>query len=130
MADGLAPIVVRQVADREVPHFASFTFPAYFQQWQARVPMTAVGAYAGDTPVGLALALRPADNQAEALSLFVAPAFRGQGLATTLLGALEGALLAEGARVVTCTYTTGTPSTPAVERVLARAGWAPPVCAC
>jgi hypothetical protein len=61
------------------------------------------------------------------ISVFVAPDFRGHGLATTLLAELEQDLVHMGVRRLTATYMTGKPSIPALERVFANRGFTPPV---
>jgi GNAT superfamily N-acetyltransferase len=86
-------------------------------------------ATSGGTPVGLALAQRaPAiPPTAEVLSLFVVPAFRGAGIATRLLACLEDALSRLGVSELSGTYMTGPPTLAALERVLAKRGFDPPM---
>lgn len=78
---------------------------------------------------GLALAEQPIDDPhaAEVLSLYVQAGARSAGMGTSLLAALEAHLRSRGARKVTAVYTGGRPGTPALERVLAKRGWSPPV---
>lgn len=90
----------------------------------------AVVAWGDTDPVGLALAEVPVENRAaapEVLSLFVAPAYRNQGIATRMLDELEQEIARRGFDSVTAVYMTGKPGTEAVERVLVKRGWEPPV---
>jgi GNAT superfamily N-acetyltransferase len=86
-------------------------------------------ALAGRYAAGLCLAAIPDDapKGAEVLSLFVDPAWRGRGLATELLAQTEVALSARGVELVEGTYTTGKAATTALERVLVKRAWNPPV---
>jgi GNAT superfamily N-acetyltransferase len=127
MASELEFLTLRPVRPDEVAQLAALTFPTFRREWQGGVPMVAMAAFLGDEPLGLALARPPVGTQAEVLSLFVKQQRRSQGIGTALLGQLEEALRALGATVGTCTYSTGTDNTAAVERVLAKAGWTPPV---
>lgn len=114
------------LAPGEAAAFMPLTFPSY----RARLAEPEAGDVAialrlDGAPVGLALGAR-SGSAAEALSLFVAPDARGQGLAGALLARLEQELASAGARRIEATYTAGKPTTPALERVLSRAGWSPP----
>lgn len=121
--------------------FSEMTFPAYRHLLSLRpvslgreigdprvVTPLAVGALRAGRPVGLALAgMREGDATAEAFSLYVAPESRGEGLGTRLLEALERELAAEGMKGVHAVYMTGQPGQAALERVLEKSGWEPPV---
>lgn len=93
------------------------------------VQSVGVVAMLGRQAVGLSLAAIPENTpaQAEMLSLFVYPDLRGHGLATELLADTEAALAAKGVDRVDGTYMTGKESIVALERVLAKRGWDPPV---
>ena len=123
------------------PRFAGMTFPAYrhFFDFEpirrhSQMPNTAVvmpvalGARVGDEPVALALAEIPEGQtaSAEVLSLFVAPAYRGRGLGTSLLDSMGVYLSRMGVDKVMAVYMTGQPGQQAVERVLEKAGWSEP----
>lgn len=88
-----------------------------------------VVARAGDHAVGLALAAIPLDapHGAQVLSVFVQPHWRRHGVATRLLAQLEEELRAAGVNHLEASYMTGKASVPVLERLLAKAGWAPPV---
>jgi GNAT superfamily N-acetyltransferase len=88
-----------------------------------------VVALAGENVVGLALAAIPLDasSEAELLSVFVQLHWRGRGIASELVRRLEAELRSLDVECVEATYMTGKPSIPVMERVLARAGWEPPV---
>ena len=123
------------------PRFTDMTFPAYRHllalepaRRHPQAPTTplvlpvALGARVGDEPVALALAeMREGQaSNAEVLSLFVAPPFRGRGLGTALLDQTGVYLARMGAKKAIGVYMTGQPSQQAVERVLAKAGWSTP----
>lgn len=123
------------------PRFAGMTFPAYRHfldlepvRRHPQVPNTplvmpvALGARVGDEPVALALAeIREGQTaNAEVLSLFVTPAYRGRGLGTALLDSMGVYLSRMGVDKAAGVYMTGQPGQQAVERVLEKAGWSRP----
>ena len=85
-------------------------------------------ALAGETMAGLVLAQRTGADpaSAELLSVFVAPEFRGRGIATRLLGCLEEAAAAAGVTELSGAYMTGKPTIAALERVFAKREFTPP----
>ncbi|MCG5242221.1 GNAT family N-acetyltransferase [Azospirillum doebereinerae] len=105
--------------------FARWTFPA-FRERLAPLDGTslAFGAWAGDRPVGLALAHR-AGGAVVLLSVSVDPAWRRCGIAARLLAALAAAV-PDGQRL-TVTYSSKLPAREAFEALLRRAGWGAPV---
>jgi GNAT superfamily N-acetyltransferase len=107
------------------PEFHAMTFPAYAAQL-GRETFYGVEAWAGDRPVGLALANRITDSEAELLSVFVEADCRRQGLGTRLVAQLQADSRARGLRRLETVFMTGGASTPAVERILARQGWSRP----
>jgi GNAT superfamily N-acetyltransferase len=94
---------------------------------QGNAPMACRAIVDGE-PAGLVLGhITPTTPDAiELLSIFVAPAHRGQGLATRLVECLEGHALARGVSQMTGSYMTGKPSIPALERVFAKRSFDPP----
>lgn len=89
-------------------------------------PGVAVAA-TGDVPLGLALAeLKGQGETAQVQSLYVVPNARKQNIATRLLTVLEHELAGRGVGDVFGVYPSGKETTPAVERVLAKRGWAEP----
>ena len=122
------------------PAFEALTFPAYrhllrFEKAPrhagttqlAPVTPVALGLRLGGEPAGLALAELRDGGDAEVLSVFVDAAIRGRGVAGRLLAALEEELARRGASTLEAVYMTGQPAQPAVERVLEKAGFDPPV---
>jgi GNAT superfamily N-acetyltransferase len=80
-----------------------------------------------DRPIGLAVGARePNTDQGEVLSLFVAAEHRGRRIGTALLSRLQDELVQRGCEGAKLSYAADKPSVPALERVLARCGWAPP----
>jgi len=137
-----APFTVDDLRPEHAAVCAAMTFPAYrhllalapsprlpSEPAQRVVQPVGVVALEGSAVAGLALAelpTRDGEGVPELLSLFVVPARRGQGVATSLVEAIETRLRARGFTAVEATYMTGKPSIAAVERVLARRGWDPP----
>jgi GNAT superfamily N-acetyltransferase len=122
--------------------FAAMTFPAYRHllaltpaprhldgtEQPTRQPV-GVAALCGDRAVGLALADRPmaGGGHPELLSLFVHSEWRGRGIGTRLIAAVEQSLRDAGDSVVDAVYMSGRPTTAAVERILQKRGWGRPV---
>ena len=117
-------IEIVQLAPSEVEAWEDLTFPLHRPRLRGEAPGVALGARMVGQPVGLALATPDAD--AELLSVAVRPSWRGQGVAGRLLAALEEELLKRGCDSLQATYIAGQPSTAAVERLLARRGFAAP----
>jgi GNAT superfamily N-acetyltransferase len=107
--------------------YQSFTFPFYRSRLQGLIASSTVAIAAADAnqPIGLALAEIHSDGRAEVLSIFVKPSHRQQGVGSALLARLTGELASRG-----CTahlvYTTGQPTTPALERLLQKQDWTLP----
>jgi GNAT superfamily N-acetyltransferase len=122
------PFTLRRLDRSDIPVFEELTYPAFRKRLWAGEPMVAIGARQGLTPVGLALAAAPSDGRVEVLSLCVQEAHRGHGLGTQLLTSLEEALRDHNdVHVASCTYVEGSPARVAIERVLAKCGWTPPI---
>lgn len=124
------------------PELRAMTFPAYrhlldlvparrlpAEAGRAPIQPIALAAMEGDEPVGLVLAELPlgGNGEPEVLSLYVSPPRRGQGVATALLEACEREVARRDHASLGVVYTVGAAGTPAVERILARLGWPPPV---
>jgi GNAT superfamily N-acetyltransferase len=79
--------------------------------------------------VGLVLADMPLEGRGhpEVLSLFVHSGWRGRGIGSLLLVALEDSLRRAGHSVVDAVYMSGRPTTAAVERIFQKCGWSAPV---
>lgn len=100
---------------------------------QPIVQPIAIAAWAGPEVVGLIVGeipiegSGPAGGMPEILSVFVIAEWRGRGVATALVGALEEALRACGQMRVSAVWMTGKSDVAAVEHILAKRGWLPPV---
>jgi GNAT superfamily N-acetyltransferase len=100
---------------------------------QPIVQPMAIAAWAGPKAIGLIVAEVPvqgsgaADAVPEILSIFVLADWRGRGVATALVGALEEALRARGQARVGAVWMTGKSDIAAVEHILVKRGWVPPV---
>ncbi len=116
-------ITVAPLAARDAVAFGHLTFPLFRSQL-AEAGTLAIGAACAGQPVGLALAR--AGREAELLSIAVAGPWRRRGVAGRLLAELEVRLAACGSERLSAVWIAGQPSTPAVERLLARRGFAPP----
>ena len=115
----------------DVAGYESMTYPYFRPKLQLAAPqgpVIAVGVSENGQPLGLALGEIPSpDAPAEALSLFVCAGARRRGLGTALLSRLESAFAARGCGTIHLVFATGGPATPALERILAKLGWEPPV---
>jgi GNAT superfamily N-acetyltransferase len=85
--------------------------------------IVAVGAAPLGEPVALALAELFPSRYAEVLSLYVSPGWRASGLGTRLLARLEEELVARECALADLYYSTGTPTTGALEAALRRRGF-------
>lgn len=110
--------------------FRHMTFAAYNATLDfepSSPPPLVVGASAGGHPVGMALAKRRAgDVAAELLSVFVAPDWRGQGIAAGLLHRIEAECAREKVPALTAKYMGGLAASPVIEHILAKGGWSQP----
>lgn len=111
--------------------YQPFTFPLYRSRLQGlKLAPTTVAIAATDADnqaIGLALAeIRPDGRSAEVLSIFVKPTHRQQRVGTELLGHLTAELSLRGCATAHVVYTTGQPTTPALERLLRKDNWTSP----
>lgn len=114
--------VLRQYGDLTFPNLARL-----ISTRSLREPLIAVVARHQNTIAGMALAeLRP-DGSAELLSLYVQPPHRGRGVGSALLANLERALAGQGVAALDLVYRDEWSDAAQLERILARAGWMPPV---
>jgi GNAT superfamily N-acetyltransferase len=111
-------------------NYATMTFPYYQPLLQTLKPggsIVAIGAATQEQPVGLALAqISPDGDFAKVLSIFVDASHRCTGVGTALLTHLEQVLLQQGCTSANLVYTTGKPTTPALECLLQKCGWSSP----
>lgn len=108
--------------------FRAMTFPK-FQSTLQSVGLgrqwIAIGASDNDQPIGLILAEIQAQT-AKILSLFVKAEYRNQSIGTRLLDRMEQALINLGCHDSYLVYAASKQTAPALERVLAKQGWADP----
>jgi GNAT superfamily N-acetyltransferase len=122
--------------------FAPMTFPAYRHLLamtpaprhldgteQPTMQPIGVAALSEEQSVGLVLADIPIEGggHPEVLSLFVHSDWRGRGIGTMLVAALEDSLRQAGHIAVDAVYMTGRPAAVAVERIFEKRGWGKPV---
>jgi GNAT superfamily N-acetyltransferase len=87
-----------------------------------------VGAAYNTIPVGLVIARRyPRRRYADIISLAVALPARNRGIGTALLMDIEKRLAAAALSAIRAVYLAGQAATSALERVLQKCGWQPPV---
>lgn len=123
-SSGAADVTILRIADPDTAaEFAGMTYPAYRSVLTQDVPALRIGAKRGDEVVGLALAVPRDPPSAEVLSVYVDPDYRSQGIGTRLMQTLEEGLRQFGAARCSFVYPSGKPITPAVERLLEKAGW-------
>lgn len=107
--------------------YSPFTFARFRCRLQNLEPdgtTIAIAVSNLDKPIGLAMAeVFPDDNYAEILSIFVAPAYRGQKIGTALLTRLEEELYIRGCTKAKLFYKTGKPTALALERLLKKSNW-------
>jgi GNAT superfamily N-acetyltransferase len=91
-------IDVVPLSSEQAASYAAFTFPSLrpLIDDEREVRPVMFGARAGEDPVGLSFGLAAPNRQFELLSLYVSPLWRGQGVASRLLRALEEHYEAEG----------------------------------
>ena len=140
----MSTIEVRELEMPAPAAFSGMTFPAYRhlltlddkgtrhleRDDQHLIRPLALGAFQGATPVGLVLAelpVAPDGTAPQLLSTFVIPELRDKGIGTAMVRALENEIRQRGFDYVETVYMTGKPGTDAMERVLAKLGWSPPV---
>lgn len=117
-----------ELDQESVPRYALMTYP-YYRSWFADRPDVLVGMCASSfgVPCGLALASAPkACPEAIILSLYVDPAFRGQGIGTMLLARLEEVLRNRGHREMEIIFNGSIPCASSVGRILEKLGWSAP----
>jgi GNAT superfamily N-acetyltransferase len=111
--------------------YASLTYPHFrflfnrFEQFQDST--VAVGYSLFSEPIGLALTqLCPDCQAAHVRSVFVRPAYRGQGIGTALLTRLEQEVAQRTYALLNVEYPADRPETSTWEHILNKAGWQPP----
>jgi len=110
--------------------FDAFSFPRLSKLWYANPPkgqMTAVIASLQGRTVGLGMAeIKPDDDFAELISLFVLPDHRHRGLGARLMAGIEQALIRQDCAEVIMNYQSDWPSLAAIERLIKKREWSPP----
>ncbi len=109
--------------------YDAFTFPSLQQRWQTqpqRGELVGISASVAGEMVAFAIAEMLLEQTAELISLFVAPEYRQQGIATKLLQYLEKALVAEGCRQISVVYQPTALTEIALEPLLAKLTWQMP----
>ncbi|UNK39980.1 GNAT family N-acetyltransferase (plasmid) [Shinella sp. H4-D48] len=107
--------------------FSGLTFNRYHRLLISLEPsVIAVGAIAGGRPVGLALGICNGTQEAELLSIAVAPAERRRGIALALVQAWSEEAARRGAFSMIARYSETNAGRAAFEPLAARAGWSAP----
>nr|MDZ8063516.1 TIGR03032 family protein [Nostoc sp. EkiNYC01] len=109
--------------------YDAFTFPSLQQRWQKmpqRGELVGISASVAGEMVAFAIAEMLPEQTAELISLFVAPGYRQQGIATKLLQYLEKALVAEGCHQISVVYQPTALTAIALEPLLAKLAWQMP----
>lgn len=128
----MSQIEYRELLDMvDTMHYVNLTFRYYAKRLTLEYPRwkpLVMAASLDGTPVGLGLAQpEEGSDRAELLSLSVAENLRGQGIATELLRRVEESCVARGISTLNGHYMSGVDSTAAVERVLAKCSFEPPI---
>jgi GNAT superfamily N-acetyltransferase len=117
------------LAPQDAPAFAGFTYPSLTGRLDRLAePWFAVGARAGEAPVGLALGQVSDDGYGLLTSLSVDPDRRGRGIGRLLVSLLSQAMRAKRAKSISARIGGGNPSRPALDRALTSLGWPPLDC--
>jgi protein O-GlcNAc transferase len=105
-----------------------FTYPSLQQRWKTQPQqgeLLGISASADGEMVAFAIAERFPEHTAHLLSLFVAEAYRQQGVATRLMAHLERTLQSEGCTQVWVEYEPTILTLSALELILSKLGWHP-----
>lgn len=105
------------------------TFPSYkylLHTLDTDNTIVAIGATNNQQPVGLVLAQMVQDRIVVIFSIFVAIEERNKGIGTALLTRIQAELQDRGCKILQLNYTTGKPTTAALERVIEKCNWTPP----
>jgi uncharacterized protein (TIGR03032 family) len=109
--------------------YDAYTFPSLQARWQSmpqRGELSGVSASLHGDMVGFAIAELLPNFQAEVISLFVAPAYRHQGICTRMMMLLEQELLKENAHAIEVIYSPTILTKQALEPMLQKLGWQSP----
>ncbi|MBW4508807.1 MAG: GNAT family N-acetyltransferase [Scytonematopsis contorta HA4267-MV1] len=111
--------------------YQGFTFPSYrflLQEFQPDSSTLAIAAVDEvNKPVGLGLAESSSESEfAEILSIFVSPNYRNRGIGNGIIAKLQEELYLRGCSGARLSYTTGQPTTKALERILQKQDWLSP----
>ncbi len=128
------PPDIRALTSADIPAgFSGMTFPHYRKLLEGaghpQITPVALAATIHGAPAGLALAGMPksdATGNPTLFSLFVAPAFRRQGIATRLMETLHDEIARLGGSQIKTVYMAGNPLAEAFERTLLKTGWDQP----
>lgn len=120
---------VYHITASSLADYDAFTFPSLQQRWQTqpqRGELVGISASVAGEMVAFAIAEMLPEHTAELISLFVAPEYRQQRIATKLLRYLEQALVAEGCHQVKVFYQPTTLTEIALEPLLHKLSWQMP----
>jgi GNAT superfamily N-acetyltransferase len=116
-----------EILDGDAAAFQSLTFPRLATALTSLAPpYLAVGAYESGRPIGLALGLYNAANEARLLSVRVLPEHRRTGVGAALIDAWRTEGLARGVARFAASYSSRLPARTAFEATLRRARWPAP----
>jgi protein O-GlcNAc transferase len=106
-----------------------FTYPSLQRRWQTRPPrgeLLGTSAAVEGQMMGLAIAECLTNRTAEIISLFVAPEYRRQGIATRLIAYLEQSLQTKGCTHVQIQFQPTQLTVLGLEALLVKLGWQTP----
>lgn len=125
--DRTAPACRLSVLSGDARLFAGFTFGRYRPVLAVLEPsVIAVAAIAGGRPVGLALGTCGSGQEAELLSIAVAPAERRRGIGLALVDAWREEAVRRGMRTTVARYSETHAGRAAFEALAKRAAWSVP----
>lgn len=120
-----------QLSDaKAAAQYRSMTFPAYqglLNLDSADLTVMAIGALQSEVPAGLALlVMKPGTDEAELLSIFVAPGLRRNGIALELMHRTMAYCKTHSIQNIFARYTSGQDSTQKLENIFNKTGWTAP----
>ena len=121
---------VFQLTPQTLAPYASLTFPLLTPASRRLAALSgellAVSAMANGTMVGLVIAERQPQGQANLISLLVEPSFRRQGIALRLMVHLQRFLAQQGVQCLRAEYRTNVSVASSLEPLLSKLGWPAP----
>ena len=119
-----------QATPVDIIKISGITFPNVQKRWQtstAGAPLILVTASAGGHDIAAAVAeINESAENAEIISLYVAPEYRQQGIGARLINLMEMAAARKKCHLMEIKYRSDWDACQALEKIIGRQGWLPP----